>query len=274
MCVRFQRAHRLVYLPAMHFLFVLSVVGLLASVQALLYRWKDFRKRQFSPAHAAFCFPTLSHANAIQSYRAAINSFSNVPKGSPWKIALDVYWVIVLVGGTLLTLVITAKIFYNLPSWTIIDVEGEEEPPAPYETTMTLQNVLATGESLVQPFVSPAVLQANETGALMMVPRIREGGQRFVRTRNIPSLGFEPMMPWGEMERERELLVEYVGKHPPRRRNRTLSVPGIDFTYGPDFGAGHNGVYGVDMGSHDMLINEARAKAQANNYQQGERSFF
>ena len=92
----------------------------------------------------------LSHANSVQAYRAAIDSFSNVPHGNPWKIALDVYWVLVLVGGTLITLVITAKFFYNLPRWTNIDVDGEQEPPAPYETTMSIQNVIATGRSREQ----------------------------------------------------------------------------------------------------------------------------
>ena len=239
----------------MHFLFVLSVVGLLASVQSLLVRWKDFKKREFSPAHAAFCFPTLLHANAIQAYRAAINSFSGVSAGSPWLVGLYVYWLIVLVGGTVVTLLVTAKFFYNLPSWTDISVDDEEEPPAPYETTMTLQNVIATGESLVQPFVSPAVLQANETGALVMVRRGRDDSrQRFVRTRKLASLGFEPIMAWSEMEKERELLLEWVGKHPPRRRNRTLSVPGIDFSYGPDLGVGNAGVYGVHLDTQDVNI--------------------
>lgn len=260
---RFQRAHRFVYLPAMHFLFVLSVVGLLASVQSFVVRWKDFKKREFSPAHAAFCFPTLLHANSIQAYRAAINSFSAEPLGSPWKEALNAYWLFVLIGGTCITLWVTAIFFYNLPSWTDISVDDEEEPPAPYETTMTLQNVIATGESLVQPFVSPAVLQANETGALIMVRRGRhDNRQRFVRTRKLAALGFEPIMTWSEVERERELLLEWVGKHPPRRRNRTLSVPGIDFSYGPDFGVGNSGIYGVDLDAQqDMAGGIGRAHA-------------
>lgn len=42
--------------------------------------------------------------------------------------------------------------------------EGDIEPPAPYETAMTLSHMLQSGETMVQPFVSPAVLQANETG--------------------------------------------------------------------------------------------------------------
>ena len=250
---RFQRAHRLVYLPAMHFLFVLSVIGFLASIQAVVVRWNTFKNREFSPAHSAFCFPTLSHANAIQAYRAALNSFSKVPPGGALALLLYVYWVAVLAGGTIITLWITARFFYNLPSWTNIDIEDEEEPPAPFETTMTLNNAIATGEALVQPFVSPAVLQANETGVLIMVRA--NGAQKYVRTRKIPALGFEPTMDLDEMERERELLMEWVGKHPPRRRQRNLSVPGIDFNNydepEDEFGVANPALYNVDLG-HDM----------------------
>lgn len=265
---RFQRAHRLVYLPAMHFLFVLSVIGFLASLQSFLVRWGDFKKRNFSPAHAAFCFPTLSHANAIQAYRAAINSFSKVPLGSGLKITLYIYWVVVLAVGTILTIWITIKFFWNLPNWTNIDVEDEREPPAPYETSMILNNVIANGESLVQPFVSPAVLQANETGALVKV-RGEGGRQKFVRTRKIPALGFEPTMGWDEMERERELLMEWVGKHPPRRRhNSSLSVPGIDFSnnFDDDLPNDQTGLYSVDMGPDDDLppLGERRGRGFAN----------
>ena len=232
----------------MHFLFALSCIGFIASIQALLVRRKVLATKDFSPAHSAFCFPTLSHANAIQAYRAAINSFSNDPPGTPFKVALNAYWVTVLIGGTLLTLWITVQFFLHLPGWTDIDTHDETEPPAPFETTMTLQNIIATGESLVQPFVSPAVLQANETGILILVRR-DEGDcrhrQRFVRTRKVAALGFEPVMKWSEMERERDLLKEWVGKHPPRRRNRTLSVPGIDFKhYGTDLD-GADSDYGV-----------------------------
>lgn len=235
----------MVYLPCMHFLFVLAVIGVASSVQSMVVRWNEFKKKPFSPAHAAFCFPTLAHANAIQAYRGAVNSFSGMPPGSPFKLALYTYWVIVLVAGTIGTAYLTAKFFYMLPAWTQIDVADEEEPPAPYETTLTLQDVITTGETLRQPFVSPAVLQANETGALVMLPRGADGRNRYVRTRRLPSLGFEPTMKWSEMNHEREVLLDWVGRNPPRRRKRTLSVPGVDFNYGyGDFGFGNSGVYG------------------------------
>jgi hypothetical protein len=59
-----------------------------------------------------------------------------------------------------------------------------------------------------------------------------------------------------QMDIERELLLEYVARNPPRRRHRTLSVPGIDFTYGDEnIGVGNSGVYG--------MMEEAR-RARAN----------
>jgi hypothetical protein len=150
----------------------------------LAVRWKDFRKVPFSPAHAAFCAPSLSHANAVQAYIGAINSFSNIPAGNPFKIALYCYWVTVLVGGTIVTLVISYKFVKHLPEWTHIDTSEEDEPPAPNETAMTSSNLVSAGETLLQPFVSPAILQANETGALMM-SRNAQGGRVYRRTRRV-----------------------------------------------------------------------------------------
>jgi hypothetical protein len=141
---------------------------------------------------------------------------------------------------------ITAKFIYCLPKWTVFDLEDEEEPPAPYETLMSLQDMVTAGETLRQPFVSPAVLQANETGALVLTRDGPDRQLRYVRTRRLAALGFEPTMNWSEMEHEREVLLEWVGKHPPRRRHRTLSVPGIDFNYGNDStsSGGYSGGYG------------------------------
>jgi hypothetical protein len=257
---QFERVHRMIYLPCMHFVFALSVIGVVSSMQSLWVRWDDFRKKDFSPAHAAFCFPTLAHANAIQAYRAAVNSFSDMPPGAPFKLIIYTYWVIVLVSGTAVTLVISSKFFYMLPKWTNIDVADEVEPPAPYETTLTLNDIVTAGETLQQAFVSPAVLQANETGALVMLPRDEHGGLRYVRTRRLAALGFEPTMNWSELNREREVLLDWVGKHPPKRRKRTLSVPGIDFKYGyGDFGSGNTGVFtgGPDQPHHSRVATVA-----------------
>lgn len=241
---RFQKMHRLVYLPCMHFLFGLCVIGMLASVTSLMVRWSSFRKFPFSPAHAAFCVPTLCHANALQAYRAALNSFSEIPANHPFLIFVYVYWVTFLVGGTITTLIISTKFILSLPKWTHIDFSGEIEPPAPYETSMTASNLIAAGETLVQPFISPAILQANETGALVL-SRNSEGYQVYRRTRQVTALGFEPILSDMQLVDEREVLLDWVGKNPPRRRHRTLSVPGIDFNYGAGLGTGNAGVYGT-----------------------------
>jgi len=225
----FQRIHRMVYLPCMHALFALSVVGAISSVQSLFARWGSIRTKAFSPAHAAFCFPTLAHANAVQAYRGAIDAFSTIPEGSPIKVAIYMYWVFVLVGGTIATFVITSKFMYHLPEWTQIDVSDEIEPPAPKETMMS--EIVLTGETLRQRYVSPAVLQANEAGALVRLPD-RYGRSRYVRTRKVTALGFEPIMTILELDEEREKLLDWVAENPAKQRHRTLSVPGIDFNYG------------------------------------------
>jgi hypothetical protein len=249
---RFQQIHRMVYLPCMHVMCALSILGFFASVHSLWTRWHDFKKKEFSPAHAAFCFPTLSHVNAIQAYRGALISFSHIHPRSRRMIVLDVYWFTVLIGGTIATVWITAKFLYCLPRWTNLDLDDEEEPPAPYETLMSLQDMVTAGETFRQPFVSPAVLQANETGALVLARSRTDGRLRYVRTRRLLALGFEPTMNWSEMQQEREVLLEYVGKNPPRRRHRTLSVPGIAFGYGSSIGTGNSGVYGA-LGIHSPL---------------------
>lgn len=118
----FQRMHRMIYLPCLHILFSLCIVGMTASVYSLIVRWNGFRKLPFSPAHAAFCAPCLSHANAVQAYRAAVLSFSNLPSGSPFLIILYNYWLAVLIGGTCVTVCITATYLTSLPRWTHFDL--------------------------------------------------------------------------------------------------------------------------------------------------------
>ena len=181
-----------------------------------------------------------------KAYRGAVMSFSNIPARSWRMFILDAYWIIVLIGGTIVTFWCCSKFVYMLPEWTSPDLSNEEEPPAPYETLLSQQHMVTAGDSLSQPFVSPAILQANETGALILSRSTRDGTLRYVRTRRIRALGFEPTMNWSEMLEEEDVLLDYVGKHPPRRRHRTLSVPGIDFNYGSsqtEFGTNNTGVY-------------------------------
>lgn len=107
--------------------------------------------------------------------------------------------------------------------------------------------MVASGDAVFQSFVSPAILQANETGTLVLT-RDAQGRRSYRRTRQTTALGFEPIMNVIEMEHERSLLLEWVSTNAPRRRHRTLSVPGIDFSYGSGFGTGNSGVYDVEPG--------------------------
>lgn len=213
----FQRIRRQFYLPTMHFLFFFAVLGALSSAQSLYTRWDTFKKLPFSPAHAAFCFPTLAHANCIQAYRSAINSFSRITPTSNYHRAIDAYWLFVLICGTITTLIITAKFMYKLPEWTSVDVEDEEEPPARNETQIPIGQVGDQWDD----FVSVAVLQANETGALVSV--VENGQKKLKRTRRVTALGFEPIMSELDFENERDRLLEWAARNPARERNRTVS---------------------------------------------------
>merc|ERR1712232_1103782 len=223
--------HVELYMPFVTLIFFMAVAGMFTSVYSLYVRWDHITQKGFSPAHVAFCFPTLNHANMCQAYRSGVDAFMSdvIPPGSFIKILLYCYWCTVLFCGTIATFVITAKFVAHLPEWVFIDVGDEEEPPAPNETMIS--ELIPTGDSMKQRFVSPAVLQANETGAL-----VRVGRGRYVRTRKLTALGFEPIMNWLEMSREREILLDYVARSPPKQRTRTLSVPGIDIDF--NFGMG------------------------------------
>jgi tellurite resistance protein TehA-like permease len=230
----FDRIHRAVYLPVMHIMFSLALIGVISAVHSLWVRWDVIRTKSFSPAHAAFPFPLLAHVNAIQAYRSAVDTFST--PSAFFQRMLYVYWLFMLLVGTVLTVVITGLFLYYLPRWTNVDVTDEVEPPAPNETVMA--EIINKGffEGFQQRFVSPAVLQANETGVLV---RDASSGN-YVRTRRIAALGFDPTMSWSEMNEARDTLLDWVSKNPPRHRHNTLSVPGISVQ---NFGRGNLGVY-------------------------------
>lgn len=259
---KFKHIHKIVYLPAMHFLFATGILGVFSSVHGLITRWDGFKRKNFSPAHAAFCFPILAHANATQSYRGAINSFSDLGANPTFMLALNMYWVFILVSGSITTIIISVKFFYMLPCWTKVDVENEVEPPAPNQTIMS--EVILAGQTLRQNFVSPAVLQANEAGVLVRVPG-REGERaRYARTRKVTALGFEPIMDLMELNEERDKLLEWAAKNPPRQRNRTLSVPGITSNI-VNFGSNNSGVYG-SIPANESTNRRARAQTSDGNY--------
>ena len=266
----FQRVHRMVYLPCMHGLFFLSILGALSSFQSLWIRWGKIHTTRFSPAHAAFCFPSLAHANSIQAYRGAIDAFADYPPDSFVNVAIYAYWVFVLIASTITTLIITIKFLLKLPEWTQIDVSDEIEPPAPKETMMS--EIVLAGETLRQRYVNPAVLQAQEAGALVRLPD-QYGRARYVRTRKVTALGFEPIMDLLELDEERETLLDWVAKHPPKRRRNTLSVPGIDFSYGyGDFGTNNLGVYDAEAGQGARAVGRGRSRTLDTGRGDGRRS--
>ena len=43
----FQRIHRMIYLPCMHVMCALSLIGMAASLQSLYDRWNDFKRKEF-----------------------------------------------------------------------------------------------------------------------------------------------------------------------------------------------------------------------------------
>jgi hypothetical protein len=228
-----REVHRRAYLPIMHFMLFLSLVGFVASLQCLVARWPEFKKKAFSPAHVAFIFPLLSHTNAVQAYRSGVIAYSSMPVGSPYKVILWNYWFACLLVGTTLNLVFTCKYVRRLPEWTKVNATPdplEEEPPEPQETEVhslwwSQDN---NHEYLKQSFVNPALLQANEAGALIRVRRGTEAYKehgKYIRTRHVTAYGFDLVMSDDELRQERAELLDWVAKNKARPRHRTLSIP-------------------------------------------------
>jgi len=186
----FYEVHRRYYMPVMHILFAFCLLSMASSLYLLKTRWKSFREKEFSPAHVSFCAPLVSHTNAMQAYRSSLNKFSSTLPSTLFKTWLYRYWTLCLICGTVLAFVMTWNFFLFLPSWCQIDVENDELPPAPNDTIVT--RLLQSGEArdeMKQNFVSAAVLQANESGALVRV--LQDGRMKYVRSRRMPSMGFE-----------------------------------------------------------------------------------
>jgi len=206
----FQTAQRSIYLPSMTFLFVLCIVGMISSVHGLIIRWKQISREEFSPAHAAYSYPLLMHAMAVQSYRSSLDFFADADEVSPaFKTFLHVYWVCLVIVGTITALVCIIMYLVLLPSWVDVDTRDEVEPPAPNETSIC--DWVTYGESLIQPYISPTILQANETGILIMAYDYQNSWCDLVRTRRIPAFGFEPIMGRRMFNRERNELKLFMG---------------------------------------------------------------
>ncbi len=206
----FQTMQRSVYLPSMTCLFGLCIIGMLSSLHGLFVRWKQIQKEEFTPAHAAYSFPLLMHALAVQAYRSSLGFFSETGEVNPaLKYALEIYWVVLVTVGSLVAVVCILMYLSFLPSWIDVNTCDELEPPAPNETSMF--ETVTWGESLIQPYVSPTILQSNEAGVLVMTHDYENNWDTLVRTKNVPAVGFEPMMRTRTFNREREALKHLVG---------------------------------------------------------------
>ena len=206
----FQTVQRSIYLPSMTCLFGLCLIGMVSSIHGLVVRWKQIAREEFSPAHAAYSFPLLMHALAVQSYRSSLDFFAAADEVNPaLKTALRIYWVTLVVAGTVTAVVCIAMYLAFLPSWVDVDTRDEAEPPPPNETSIS-DNV-TYGESLIQPYISPTILQANETGLLVLAYDYDNGWCDLVRTRRIPAFGFEPLMGRTTLNRERKALKLFMG---------------------------------------------------------------
>lgn len=211
------------YMPSQHFFMLLTIVGLISTLHAIWTRWSVFKMKPFSPAHVAFCFTTLSHANAIQAYRTSLTAYSSLPFDHPVRRLLFGYLCFFICAGTILNVVFSIKYILRIPDWTRPDVTGEEEPPA-HGTTIVDEIMRETDahEIIWQPFVSPAVLEANEAGVII---RVRQGTEDFrlhgpfMRTRNVWSLGFDPILSELELRDERAHLLEWVAMNALQARN-------------------------------------------------------
>ena len=87
--------------------------------------------------------------------------------------------------------------------------KGQAGTPTPNESSIC--NSATYEESLIQPYLSPTILQANETGTLVMAYDYQNDWCVLVSTRQIPAFGFEPMMGKRMFHREQKPLKIFMG---------------------------------------------------------------
>ena len=76
------------------------------------------------------------------------------------------YWVALVVAETTAMIICGVTYLVILPSWVVIDTVDEVEPPSLQDTSIS--DLVSYGESLIQYYISPTILQANETGTLIV----------------------------------------------------------------------------------------------------------
>ena len=144
------------------------------------------------------------------------------------QIFLYQYWTLCLTTGTVLIFIMTWRFIEHLPKWCRIDTDDDEIPPEPEETMLT--KLLEKGDAkdeITQDYVSAAVLQANESGALVRV--FRDGKMKYMRSRRMPSMGFDPIMSTSQLLNERDRLLQHV-KYEASLRDRERGTNSFDDT--------------------------------------------
>jgi len=74
-------------------------------------------------------------------------------------------------------------------------------------------------------------LQANESGALVRV--LQDGRMKYVRSRRMPSMGFDPILNMSQLMTERERLLQHVAyaANPFRPRLSSFNDADIDLSF-------------------------------------------
>ena len=129
----------------------------------------------------------LVHAMTMQFHWISLDVFTDRDKVSP---VMHIYWIVLV--GTITTLMCIIMYLVFLLSWVDVDTRDEVKPPAPNETSIC--DWVTYGESLIQPYISPTIRQANKTGSMIMADDYQNSWCDLVRTWRIPAFGFKPMM--------------------------------------------------------------------------------
>jgi hypothetical protein len=167
----FQALQRSIYLPSLTCLFTLCIIGVISSIHGILIRLKQISRAEFGPADAAYSFPLLVHALAVQSYRSGLDFFAGATVNPTMKSTLHMYFVFLVLSGTFVAVVCIIMYIAFLPMWTIVvDPSNEDEPPAPNETTMV--HSVTYGESLIQVSCLYSCCIHASSSALMMATQL------------------------------------------------------------------------------------------------------
>ena len=67
--------HIKLFIPVLSTTFILAVIAMVMSLFAIKDRWPELKSKEFSPAHVAFCFATLNHANCCQGVLSSIDAY-------------------------------------------------------------------------------------------------------------------------------------------------------------------------------------------------------